>query len=150
MKFEPGTQITILLDDKPYETVIDAFGVQRFPTNEVLDHLFRSKRLDLNQLAIDYQCGKFSKNDYMVIMMGLGYSVAGFADLSAFSGVRIDNPLWANNPVSDTVDQIVTELRKRSGFRAVFERCDTKTREEIWAALETIVDNAISNRDLKK
>lgn len=93
--YKPGDKITILVNGKPYETYIDEDGVQRFPTNTVLDYLFNAGRLDLNQLSIEYRHGKFDKDDYMKLNMDLGYSVCGFADLSSFEDYEIMNPMWS-------------------------------------------------------
>ena len=92
--YKPGDKITILVNGKPYETYIDEHGVQRFPMSTVIDHLFNAGRLDLNQLSVDYQNGKFDKDDYMKLNMDLGYSVCGFADLSLFEDYEIMNPVW--------------------------------------------------------
>ncbi|KKL06107.1 hypothetical protein LCGC14_2599330 [marine sediment metagenome] len=95
IKFKPGDKITILVNGQSYETYIDEHGVQRFPTDTVIDHLFNTGRLNLNQLACDYYNGKFDKDDYMKLNMDLGYSVCGFADLSSFGDYEIINPLWS-------------------------------------------------------
>ncbi|KKN46796.1 hypothetical protein LCGC14_0669240 [marine sediment metagenome] len=92
--YKSGDKITILINGQSYETYIDEHGVQRFPTNTVLDYLFNVGRLDLNQLCIDYQNGKFDKDDYMKLNMDLGYSICGFADLSSFEDYEIINPVW--------------------------------------------------------
>lgn len=92
--YKPGDKITIFVNGQPYETYIDEYGVQRFPTNTVIDHLFNAGRLDLNQLAADYRNGKFDKDDYMKFNMDLGYSVCGFAELSFFEDYEIIKPLW--------------------------------------------------------
>jgi hypothetical protein len=112
----PGDKITIRVNGKPVETVIDEQGVQRFRQNSVLDYLFQEHMklfdssnpqdreraegygLDLNKLAVDYHKGKFTKDDYGEIMMMLGYSVSGFCDLSAFQDWEIENPLWDEEP----------------------------------------------------
>ena len=58
--------------------VRDKNGVIRFQKNAIIDWLFETGRLDLNQLATM----KFSKDDHMQIAQLLGYSVSGFGDLS--------------------------------------------------------------------
>ena len=92
MDFKPGDQITILVDRRPFMTYIDEHNVQRFYHNEVVCFLFDSGKLDLNQLSIDHQQGKFSKDHYMKFYMELGYSVCGFCDV--FDGLEILNPVW--------------------------------------------------------
>ncbi len=91
---KPGDVVTVSVGGVDYETVIDKDGVQRFRRNMVLDFLFKDKRLDLNQLAVDYHHKKFDQRSYAEFNMALGYSVCGFADLSSFQDMEIDNPLW--------------------------------------------------------
>lgn len=91
---EPGDKVMIRLDGFEYPTIIDDQGVQRFYKNEVVDHLFEAGRLDLNKLALEFRQGKFSLRHYAEFYMSLGYSVSGFMDLSAFSEMKIENPLW--------------------------------------------------------
>jgi hypothetical protein len=91
----PGDVIIVKVGGNSYETVIDKAGVQRFRKNAVLDHLFNSGRLDLNQLAIDYRRGAFDQRTYAEFNMALGYSVCGFAELSSFEDMEIENPLWS-------------------------------------------------------
>jgi hypothetical protein len=93
-KRNPGEVITVSVGGKEYQTIIDEYGVQRFSRSTVLDHLFESGCLDLNQLNDDYRAGKFDKRDYAEFNMALGYSVSGFADLSAFQDWEIQNPVW--------------------------------------------------------
>ncbi len=92
--YKPGDKITILVNGQPYETYIDEDGVQRFPMNTVIDHLHNTGKIDLNDLAMDYHHGRFSKDDYMKFNMDLGYSVCGFAELSSFEDYQILNPVW--------------------------------------------------------
>lgn len=104
-----GDEIFVRVENVPYKTIIDPFGVQRFITNTVLDYMFyhdhdgnrindldnkKQRMLDLNALSAAYQQGKFSKRDYGEFMMSLGYSVSGFSELWAFQDWTIDNPLW--------------------------------------------------------
>lgn len=93
-KLKPGEVIIVKVGGKPYETVIDKDGVQRFKVNQLLSHLQTSGHIDLNQLAIDYQRGLFTQEEYLHFYMGLGYSVSGFSELSFFEDLEIDNPLW--------------------------------------------------------
>ena len=94
MDFQPGDQITVLIDGKPYMTYIDEHNTQRFHQNEVVNFLVDSGKLDLNQICIDYHEGKFSKNHYMKFYMDLGYSVCGFFDIPSFEDCKILNPIW--------------------------------------------------------
>jgi hypothetical protein len=93
-KPKPGEIIIVKVGDKPYETVIDKDGTQRFRANSLVRHLCDSGRVDLNQLCIDYQQGRFTQEEYLHFNMGLGYSVCGLAELSSFEDLEIDNPLW--------------------------------------------------------
>lgn len=93
-KPKPGEVIVVKVGGKPYETVIDKDGVQRFRINQLFNYLYKSGRIDLNQLATDYQCGLFTQEEYLHFYMGLGYSVSGFSELSFFEDLEIDNPLW--------------------------------------------------------
>lgn len=92
--WKPGDVVTVKVGGKEYETIFDENGVQRFRSNTVIDFLFETRRLDLNQLEMDYRNGKFDKRDYAEVKMALGYSVSGFADLSAFQDWDIENPVW--------------------------------------------------------
>jgi hypothetical protein len=88
--------IMVKVGGVPYETVMIA-GVQRFKVNEVVRHLCDTKQIDLNKLAIEYDDKKFSQRAYAEFNMALGYSVCGFADLSAFKDMEIENPLWSKS-----------------------------------------------------
>lgn len=97
MKVQPGDVIEVKINGKPYRTVIDENGVQRFATSQasdVVDWLFQERRLDLNQLAVDYHEGKFSHQAYMEFYMLLGYSVSGMCGLSWMEDAEVENPLW--------------------------------------------------------
>lgn len=93
-KPKPGGVITVKVGGVEYETVISSSGVQRFRKNEVIDFLFNSGKLDLNQLVYDYHAKRFSQRDYAELYMMLGYSVCGFCDVSSFGDMEIENPLW--------------------------------------------------------
>lgn len=60
---------------------LDKDGVMRFKPNQIINHLFDTGKLDLNQLATM----KFSNNDREQIAQLLGYSVSGYGDLSYVS-----------------------------------------------------------------
>jgi hypothetical protein len=92
--WKPGDVVAVKVGGKGYTTIFDENGVQRFRTNTVLDFLFQERRLDLNQLEMDYRQGRFNKRDYAEVKMALGYSVSRFADLSAFQDWCIENPVW--------------------------------------------------------
>lgn len=89
--------IKVKVGDKFYDTVL-INDVQRFVENP--DH-FLVKQLkenggqfDLNDMAIQFQSGKFSQVDYAEMNMAIGYSVSGFCDLHNFHDMKIINPLW--------------------------------------------------------
>ena len=95
-KPEIGDEIIVKIGGNEYKTIIASDGRQRFVENSLLRHLIDSGMVSLNQLAIDYQAGKFPKEEYLFFYMGIGYSVGGFAELSVFEDLEIENPLWAD------------------------------------------------------
>ncbi len=84
--------LEVKIDGKHYRTVIDEQGVQRFPVNSLYSHLVDTKQIDINRLSIDYQNGRFSRDEYMKFYRGIGYSVCGFSEV--FGDAEIENPLW--------------------------------------------------------
>jgi hypothetical protein len=52
--------------------------VIRFKRNTIIDYLFKSGKMDLNQLA----CMPFDDEDRMQLAQLLGYSVSGYGELS--------------------------------------------------------------------
>lgn len=104
--FEPGDEFTILVDGAPVETYIDEYGTQRFRQNGVIDWLFRSGQVSLNQLWMDYYTNSeadFSREALIEFYMALGYSICGFDEIfgpgSSFESnggdpAEIINPLW--------------------------------------------------------
>lgn len=77
-----------------YPTVIDERGTQRFIGNKLLRHLVDSGQVNMNKLSIDYQHDKFSQREYAEFVMGLSWSVSGFADIEEFEDMEIENSLW--------------------------------------------------------
>tara|TARA_Y100000310_G_scaffold277910_1_gene296019 strand:- start:66 stop:404 length:339 start_codon:yes stop_codon:yes gene_type:complete len=81
----------------PYPVITDSSGTLRFPENGILTGLFMQGKLDLNEIAIAYQQGKFgapepgteAQRAYAEFYMMLGYSVSGFASLSSFADMPI-------------------------------------------------------------
>lgn len=53
-------------------------GVIRFKENKIIDYLFRSGKLSLNEVAMM----NFPREDQVQLAQLLGYSVSGFGDLS--------------------------------------------------------------------
>lgn len=76
--------------------IIDDKGVRRFPANSLYRHLVNIKQVDLNRLCLDYQKGKFTKEEYMDFYRGIGYSVCGFAEIFG-DDVDIENPVWGKD-----------------------------------------------------
>jgi len=67
---------------QPIEWASD--GVIRFKRNAIIDWLFNTGRLDLNEIGALAGNGAhgFTKGDQMQLAQLLGYSVSGFGDLS--------------------------------------------------------------------
>ena len=57
-------------------------GVVRFKGNSIIQDLFRSRALDLNEISRRIRRGDFPKEDYVQLTQLLGYSVSGWGDLS--------------------------------------------------------------------
>ena len=60
-------------------------GVMRFQSNEIIQWLFRSGKIDLNYISARVQDHggdgpKFSKDDYAQLIQLMGYSVSGYGD----------------------------------------------------------------------
>lgn len=96
-----GEIIKIKVNGLSYDTVV-ANNVQRFPVNQLIRHLVDTKQVDLNNLCIDYQKGKFTLEEYQQFYMGMGYSVCGFEEIFGVNSgflakkdkAEIENPLW--------------------------------------------------------
>lgn len=85
--------IRVKVDGEEFETVL-VDGVQRFKTNHLFNYLVDTNKINLNDLSVAYQNNKFSKREYMLFLMGLGYSVCGFSEISNFEDLHIENPIW--------------------------------------------------------
>jgi hypothetical protein len=94
-QWKPGDVVVVRVGGKDYETIFDENGVQRFRKNGVLTHLVKIRSIELNQIALMFGRGSFSQRDFAEFNMALGYSVSGFADLSHFKDMEIENPVWA-------------------------------------------------------
>lgn len=57
---------------------LDEHGVLRFKENKIIDYLFRSGKLSLNEIAIM----SFPEEDRMQVAQLLGYSLSGYGSLS--------------------------------------------------------------------
>lgn len=60
----------------------DKDGVIRFKRNAIIDWLFNTYRIDLNEIAIHCQEAKVPVEDQEQFWQLLGYSVSGYGDLS--------------------------------------------------------------------
>ena len=92
-------RIPVKIGDKEYQTYLDRHGVQRFVGNSVITrimdhHSDPNATLSLNTLIVEYQQGRFSTEDWLDFMTSFGYSVGGLLDLSEFSYLPVENPLW--------------------------------------------------------
>lgn len=56
----------------------DGNGVWRFKSNKIIEYLFDSGKLDLNEIARM----RFTAEDKMQLAQLLGYSLSGYGDLS--------------------------------------------------------------------
>ena len=58
----------------------DEHGTWRFKRDTLVDWLLETKQVDLNRMAIDFENGSFSGDDYMQFYQGIGYSLSGFCE----------------------------------------------------------------------
>ena len=68
----------------------DGRGVIRFKSNAIIEWLFETERIDLNDIAIRAARGQFGEADQMQLAQLLGYSVSGYGDLSYASAESVD------------------------------------------------------------
>lgn len=105
------TNITVKINGKEYQTYLDKHGTQRFVENRIVSRFIDSnvalyskmgwKWMEdnnvytLNDLSMEYHGkGEFSLDEMIEFHTMIGYSVGGFAELSYFEDVEIENPLW--------------------------------------------------------
>jgi hypothetical protein len=74
---------------------LDERGVARFKENAIIQWLFETGKLNLNEIALM----RFDDEDRMQLAQLLGYSVSGFGDLS-----------YADPEVVAAADKIVEEM----------------------------------------
>ena len=94
MKFKPGDKIPIKIGDREIMTTIDKNGTQRLPSNPVFVALFDAGVVNMNDLVRAYHYNKISFENLLEYYLNIGYSVCGFAELSNFQHLEIENPLW--------------------------------------------------------
>jgi hypothetical protein len=103
MIMKPGTMIPVRFVgngiDKTYMSIVSGSGTQRFPGNEVIQHLFDERKIDLNNLAMIFRTTKtFSQEQFLdFYILGLGYSVDGIRSLSLFEDLEIFDLTPINN-----------------------------------------------------
>ena len=66
---------------------LDDNGTARFKENQIISYLFRTGKLDLNELAVI----PFHDEDRVQLAQLLGYTVSGAGDLSYFNGSKEGN-----------------------------------------------------------
>lgn len=71
MKTQPNHAVVIEDDD----------GTYRFQGDPLIRDLVTTKRVDLNQMCIDFQRGLLPLESYMAFYRGLGYSLSGFVEV---------------------------------------------------------------------
>lgn len=130
---KPGDRITVLVGGIPYETEINEHGTQRFiidPDNALVRRLRNRSDgqptraegdiADLNEMAIRYHQGEFTKREYAEMNIALGYSLGGFEELSSFEDMDIDNPLDEAGLEYDADDTVTMHLIMSRAAARVF------------------------------
>lgn len=94
---KPGDHIKVKVGGVEYDTVVDPQGVQRFIADPVIRTLVNAEVIDLNEVARlyvgDNKDPGFTQREYAEFNMKLGYSLGGFAELSWFFDMEIENPI---------------------------------------------------------
>jgi hypothetical protein len=62
----------------------------------VIVHLFDQNLIDLDELSLSFYRGEIATEDLLNFYAKSGYSVGGLSDLSHFSHLTFENPLWEN------------------------------------------------------
>lgn len=131
---DEGSIIPVRVGSRTFDTVI-VKGVQRFVANTVIsafvDDSIASfnkwlqvgrregapEPYGLNTLAIEYHQGKHSLDDMLTFYTSIGYSVAGFADLSFFEELDIRNPVWEKDHYQSLPPRVLEELMEICGIQ---------------------------------
>jgi hypothetical protein len=67
----------------PMQPIVrDGEGVIRFKGNAIVNWLFETGKLNLNEVSALVRRGTFPEEDYVQLTQLLGYSVSGWGDLS--------------------------------------------------------------------
>ena len=80
--------------------IVDKHGTIRFEANRIVKFLLDDGHFDMNHLALMH--GAFRDKDWEQFAMLIGYSTAGFADLS-----------YVSDEISEKVDKESDNVRKR-------------------------------------
>lgn len=109
-KHTPGETFDVKVNGRPFVTVIDPEGTQRFKVNQAVYFMKEGTHavaensrtmglsaplgnVGLSELYVLFENGKISLNDYIDFYAMIGYSICGFMELFGAIGVTIDNPL---------------------------------------------------------
>jgi len=116
--YKPGDIVPIRVGTRVVDTVFDEYSTQRFRVNPILKawvdgttsamnrynsrHALNDRHDDevfnLNDMCKLYHEGKFTLDEWLDFYLQIGYSVAGFCDLSFFDDLEIVNPVWGDDP----------------------------------------------------
>lgn len=96
--FEDAAEVIVVkVLGREFETYLDVNGTQRFKTDTVIITLFDRGLIDLDELSRDFYNGKITTEDMLNFYAKSGYSVDGLSNLSYFSHLTFENPLWDEN-----------------------------------------------------
>jgi len=91
-KAKPGEKITIKINGKPVETIIDEDGKQRFPNNKIISYMVRGNDFfNLDKMWRMIDIGMFSLEEARLIYQNNGYDICGYEKI--FPADTIENPL---------------------------------------------------------
>lgn len=118
-------------------------GVIRFKSNAIIEYLFRTGKLDLNEIGIMVQGGMFPAEDEVQIAQLLGYSVSGFGDLSyvprdilAEADAKAEELWTANEPAPvepmTTEEVSATKLTNDASAEKAAEEGDAQRRSDAY------------------
>lgn len=107
-----GDMFPVRIGDKWFQSVIDEQGVQRFKTNGPVNALINHQQrmfdqhwmkdripnhpavYGLNEIAVDFIHGNWSREEMIEFYTMFGYSVSGLVGMSFVEDVPVYNPLW--------------------------------------------------------
>jgi hypothetical protein len=89
--------------------VVDPHGTYRFKQNPVVRKFMemaqQGRKYDMNDAAMDYGNGYFARNDMVQFAQLIGYSVAGWSDLS-----------YVSDKDYEAAQRKVEKMKKRNGI----------------------------------